>query len=111
MIYLLIGYVYLCIHRPFEIWPALSDLRIELIYFTAMTLIWLVANKRIRSWTLLAAVAMMGGAFYFSWACSPWAERAEEVVKNYTLVVAFGLILATAVREARAGRPFVSRTS
>lgn len=102
MIYLLIGYVYLCIHRPFEIWPALSDLRIELIYFTAMTLVWLIAGKQIRSWTLLAAVGAMGMAFYFSWACSPWAERAEEVVKNYTLVVAFGLILATAVRDEKA---------
>ena len=26
MLYLLLGYVYLCIHRPFEIWPALGDM-------------------------------------------------------------------------------------
>jgi len=30
MLYLMLFYVYLCIHRPMEIWPALGDLRPEL---------------------------------------------------------------------------------
>jgi hypothetical protein len=99
MIYLLIGYVYLCIHRPFEIWPALGDLRIELIYFTAMTLTWFIVGKQFRSWTLLAGIGAMGLAFYFSWLCSPWADKAEEIIKNYTLVLFFGLMIATCVRD------------
>src|SRR5438105_14985411 len=32
---------------------------------------------------------------------SPWADKAEFVVKNYTLVVMFALIMATAVRDER----------
>ena len=65
---LVIGYVYLCIHRPFEIWPALGDLRIELIYFTCLCGAWLVAGKRMRSRSSLLAIVGMGAAFYFSWA-------------------------------------------
>ncbi len=101
MIYWLIGYVYLCIHRPFEIWPGIGDLRVELIYFSLMCAVWCVAAKRLPHWSLVAAIAGMGAAFYFSWLCSPWAERAEEVVKNYTLVLVFSLLIATSVRSER----------
>lgn len=101
MIYLLIGYVYLCIHRPFEIWDAIGDLRIELIYFTCLTGAWVLAAKQFRSMALVAAIAGMGVAFYFSWMCSPWAERAEEVVKNYTLVLVFSMMIATSIRDER----------
>jgi hypothetical protein len=48
MIYFMIFYVYLAIHRPMEIWQSLGDLRPELIFFTLMTLAWAVAGKRLR---------------------------------------------------------------
>ncbi|HEX4588736.1 MAG TPA: hypothetical protein VH120_02325, partial [Gemmataceae bacterium] len=102
MIYLMVFYIYLAIHRPMEIWQALGDARPELIFFTAMTLGWAVAGKRVRSPALLFAIGGMATAFVFSWAMSPWAEKAELVVKNYTLVVVFALIMATAVRDERA---------
>lgn len=101
MIWLILGYVYLCIHRPFEVWPALGDLRIELIYFIALTAAALVAPKRLRCPTLLFAVVGMAAAFVLSWLMSPWAERAEPVVKNFALVVLFALILATCLRDER----------
>jgi hypothetical protein len=101
MIYLILFYVYLSIHRPMEIWQSLGDLRPELIFFTLMTAAWTVAAKRVRSPMLLLAIAGMASAFVLSWAMSPWAEKAEIVVKNYTLVVVFALIMATAVRDER----------
>jgi O-Antigen ligase len=101
MLYLLLGYVYLCIHRPFEIWPALGDLRIELIYFSGMTVCWLAAGKRVRVYTLLLATLGMGTAFVLSWVMSRWTERAEPVVKNYALVLVFALMIATSVRDTR----------
>src|ERR1041384_2660016 len=103
MLYLMLGYVYLCIHRPFEIWPALGDLRLELIYFSGMTVAWLAAGKRIRGYALLAAIAGMGGAFALSWAMSRWAntDQAELIVKNYALVLVFALMIATTVRDVR----------
>src|SRR5262245_3633743 len=101
MLYLLLGYVYLCIHRPFEIWPALGELRIELAYFTVMTVCWLVAAKRIRGYALLAAILAMGAAFAVSWTMSPWAERAEQTVKNYAMIFGFAVMVATTVRDTR----------
>src|SRR3954471_8695341 len=102
MIYLMLFYVYLSIHRPMEVWKPLGDLRPELVFFTLMTGAWAVAGKRVRCPALLWAIAGMAAAFVGSWALSPWAEKAETVVKNYTLVVVFALILATAVRDERA---------
>jgi hypothetical protein len=101
MIYFMIFYVYLAIHRPMEIWQTLGDLRPELIFFTLMTLAWAVAGKRLRSPALLLAIGGMATAFVFSWAMSPWADKAELVVKNYTLVVVFALIMGTAIRDER----------
>jgi hypothetical protein len=95
-------YVYLSIHRPMEIWKPLGDLRPELIFFTVMTAAWTVAGKRVRCPALLLAIAGMAAVFVASWAISPWAEKAEVVVKNYTLVVVFALIMATALRDERA---------
>jgi hypothetical protein len=101
MIYLLLGYVYLCIHRPFEVWQSVGDLRVELIYFTLMTLCWIATGPKPRGYSLLLAILGMFTTFAASWAMSPWADKAEEVVKNYTLVVVFALMLATAVRDER----------
>jgi hypothetical protein len=101
MIYLFLGYVYLCIHRPFEVWPAIGDMRVELVYFTVMTLCWVASGPKLRGFGLLLAILGMFTAFLGSWAMSPWADKAEEVVKNYTLVVVFALMLATAVRDER----------
>ena len=100
MIYLLIGYVYLCIHRPFEIWPALGDLRVELIYFTGMSVCLAGRQASVSAGTRSCSPILgMGAAFFLSWVMSPWAERAEQVVKNYTLVVVFALMIATSVRD------------
>jgi O-Antigen ligase len=102
MIYLMLFYVYLSIHRPMEIWKPLGDMRPELIFFTLMTAAWTVAAKRVRAPALLLAITAMASVFVASWALSPWAEKAEIVAKNYTLVVVFALIMATAVRDERA---------
>jgi hypothetical protein len=97
----MVFYVYLAIHRPMEIWQSLGDLRPELVFFTMLTLAWAVSAKRLRSPMLLLAIGGVAAAFVASWAMSPWAEKAEFVVKNFTLVVVFALIMATAVRDER----------
>jgi O-antigen ligase len=107
MLYLMLGYVYLCIHRPFEIWPALGELRIELAYFSIMTVCWLVVSKRIRGYALLAAILGMGAAFALSWAMSQWSEKAEAVVKNYAMIFGFAVMVATTVRDTRGLRLLV----
>ena len=47
MHWLLIGYMYLFIHRPFEIWPELGEYRVERIYMFFTMAMWAVyPNKR-----------------------------------------------------------------
>jgi hypothetical protein len=41
MIYLIIGYMWIYIHRPFEVWPWLGDLHLERVYMVVMILFWL----------------------------------------------------------------------
>lgn len=102
MIYLMLFYIYLSIHRPMEIWKSLGDLRPELIFFTIMSAAWTVAPKKIRFPALLFAITAMALAFVASCVLSPWAEKAEVVGKNYTLVVVFALFMATAIRDEHA---------
>lgn len=46
MIYLLIGYMWLYLHRPFEIWPLLAEIRIERIYMFITIAWWVTQPKR-----------------------------------------------------------------
>ena len=42
MLYILLGYMFLFIHRPFEIWPALGEYHVERVYILAAALVWLI---------------------------------------------------------------------
>ena len=42
MRWLLIGYMFLFIHRPFELWPVLGDLHVERVYILGVILAWAV---------------------------------------------------------------------
>src|SRR5271156_5084239 len=46
MHWLLIGYMFLFIHRPFEFWTVLGDMHIERLYVVGVFLVWLVQPKR-----------------------------------------------------------------
>lgn len=102
MMYLIVGYVYLMIHRPMEIWSGLEPLRPELVYFTFLCAAWLIAWKRVMPDLNQLAIAGMGVVTYLSWMASPWHDYGDIAVKNYTLVFVFGLILASALRDERA---------
>ena len=49
MIFLLIGYMWLFIHRPFEIWPVLATFRIERVYMIITIVCWLASNQKFPS--------------------------------------------------------------
>ena len=77
-LYVILGYVYLFIHRPFEIWPALGDMRVELVYFMLLSAGWLVLGpKRIRLDGLMLAVVGMTFATGVAWVLSPWSDAGQ----------------------------------
>jgi O-antigen ligase len=104
MIYLLGGYVWLYVHRPFEVWPALGALQIERIYGLVTILAWLVyPGKGFISNRIHAAMALSTVALVVSWMLSPYANMAgcAEVVENSAKVAVIYVIMVTTVRDEK----------
>jgi hypothetical protein len=100
MLWLIIGYMYLFIHRPFEVWPTLGEMRIELIYMTVTFGYWLTAarkqwlpNPLHRGFFLFALAALC------CWLMSPWPDEGAVVMDKYYKLLVFYLLLVTSVRD------------
>ncbi len=99
MIWLLGGYLWLYIHRPFEVWPELGLLQIERGYMLLMLVFWLIwPGKRFVSNGLHVALAFLVGAIWVSWMMSPYPEAGGLVVENYAKVMVFYVLLVSSVR-------------
>jgi O-antigen ligase len=100
MIWLLGGYMWLFIHRPFEYWPVLGMLQVERVYMLLMLVYWAVVPRK--GWlpnrlhlALIAFVAFL----LISWLASPYAEECADTVENYAKVAVFYLLVVTTVRD------------
>jgi hypothetical protein len=102
MLFILIGYMYLFIHRPFEIWPALGDLHLERIYMCGALLAvlfysrkkWVPNSQHLAYFAFAAAVLVC-------WLGSPWADQGEETVENYFKLLVFYVLLIVVVNDER----------
>jgi hypothetical protein len=102
MHWLLIGYMFLFIHRPFEFYPALDNLHIERVYILGVMLVWAVHPKK--RWLpnpqhyayLAFAVAMA-----FCWILSPWADQGQVTVENWFKIVVFYVLLVTSAFDTK----------
>src|SRR4029078_5360738 len=81
MRWLLIGYMFLFIDRPFEVWPWLGDIHIERFYMLFSTIAWTVyPAKRGLSNPQHAAYAGFALAVVTCWVMSPFAEKGQPIV-------------------------------
>jgi O-antigen ligase len=104
MVYLIIGYMWLFIHRPFEVWPFLGTLRLEFVYMLITLTAWLLtAQKRLIGNPLQVAHGAFAAAVLLCWIASPWMmhERAQLAVENYFKLLVFYVILVTSIRDER----------
>ena len=104
MIWLLGGYMWLFIHRPFEVWPALGTLQIERLYMLLMILVWLVTPGK--DWVpnrIYATLACFAVVLTAAWVTSPYLDLPEcsNVVENYFKVAIFCVLVVTTVRDER----------
>ena len=77
MIYLLGGYIWLFVHRPFERYTVLGDLQLERVYMLVMILCWVVwPNKGLIANRLHAA--LLGFTFVVT-SARPSPENAMSV--------------------------------
>jgi O-antigen ligase len=99
MLWLLIGYMFLFIHRPFEIWPSLADVHLERLYMAATLLAALVATKRWLPNVQHAAHLTFAAVVLVCWVASPWADKGEQLVEDYFKILVFYLLLVSLVSD------------
>lgn len=101
MVWLLIGYMFLFIHRPFELWPSLGDLHVERIYIFGLFAYWLVYPKKwfpdLQHWSYV----LFASAVLLCWVISPWAEEGQVVVENWFKIVFFYFLFVTVIRDEK----------
>ncbi len=100
MRWLLIGYMFLFIHRPFEVWPWLGELHIERVYMLFTLAVWVVyPYKRFLPNIQHAAYGALALAVLLAWAASPWAAQGQPVVEDWLKVVVFYVLLVTCIHD------------
>ncbi len=103
MIWLLGGYMWLFIHRPFEVWPVLGTLQIERVYMIGMLIAWLFSPKcrvpnRIHWVTAFFSIILL-----MTWLLSPYMDQplCAGTVEDFFKVIVFYFLVVTTVREER----------
>jgi len=102
VLWLLGGYMWLFIHRPFEIWPMWGTLRLERVYMLATLVCWLLLADK--SWIknpLNAAFGLFGLTLTAAWAVSPWRELGTKTVEDWLKVAVFYVLVMSTVRNER----------
>lgn len=100
MIFLLIGYMWLFIHRPFEVWGWLGDLRIERVYMLAMLVYWLLPAHK--SWThnrVNWGVGLLGAVIIIATLLSSYSSFSSENIQNWFKILIFYILLMSSVNE------------
>jgi O-antigen ligase len=102
MLWLLIGYIWLFIHRPFEVWPKIGELHVELIYVLMAGMFWAVAAPK-KLWPNPLHVAIAGFALAVLVCClvSPWPEQSALPLEAYFKILVFYILLVSSVRDER----------
>src|SRR5260221_7491343 len=102
MRWLLAGYMWLFIHRPFEVWPWLGDLHVERICMLVVLAAWLCSPGK--GWTrnrLNGAFAAFFGAVVLAWVASPYSEAGTKEVEDLFKVAVFYVVVVSCVRSER----------
>src|SRR6516164_5096178 len=102
MLWLLLGYMFLFIHRPFEIWPVLGEFRIERIYMLG-TLLIVAGSPRKRFLPNRQHFALLGFALavFLCWMASPWGAHGEQVVEDFFKILVFYVLLTLVVHDEK----------
>jgi O-antigen ligase len=99
MLRLLIGYMFLYIHRPFEVWPALGTIRLELLYMIVVAIAWAGTKKRMVSNPLVGTYSAFVVATLFCILASPWCEHCLEVHEGFFKMLVFCIFVITAIHD------------
>ena len=100
MIVLLLGYIWMYIHRPFEIWQWLGDLAMERVYILTCAVLWLFFHKKsyIRNINVLAVFTVTAAILVSDFLTST-SNSMNPVVEDWLKIMFFTILLMTSVRD------------
>jgi O-antigen ligase len=108
MLWLLGGYMWLFIHRPFEVWPALGAYQVERAYMLLTILCWLCyLGKQWVPNRLHIAFIGFTLALVFCWLASPYVDKGTKTVEDYFKVAVFYVLVISTVRDEQSLRKLV----
>ena len=100
MIWLLIGYMYLFIHRPFEIWGWLGEWRIERIYMLLTLAYWAIAAPK--KWTpnqINIGIFVFALSFFLSTLFSQYVGFGNLGIQDWLKILVFYVLVITSVNR------------
>lgn len=101
LLYMLIGYMFLYIHRPFEVWPVLGTVRIELVYMLLITIVWLASPKVVNVNRLTLVIAAFAATMLLGWITSDYADAGTITLTNWLKLLPFYLMVITSIKDER----------
>lgn len=100
MIWLLVGYMWLFVHRPFEVWPWIGTYHVERVYMIATILYWAIcADKRWLSCRSNVPVFLLAGTFLLASQISPYAGF--TYVEDWFKILVFYVLVITSIKSER----------
>jgi O-antigen ligase len=100
MILLLLGYMWLFVHRPFEIWPWLGNLSIERVYILTCAFIWFFFHKKTFIWNInvLGVLIVAAAILITDLMTNSSGFMTNKVVEDWLKILFFAILLMTSVR-------------
>jgi O-antigen ligase len=93
--------MWLYIHRPFEIWPILADLRVERVYMVFTIICWMFASKSWTSNRVHLGVAALAVSIFLSTAVSNYTGFETVAIQDWFKILIFYVMLVSSVREEK----------
>jgi len=103
IVWLLVGYMWLFVHRPFEIWTILATIRLERSFMTFIILVWFFGSGEKRFWANIFTPAV----FFYTFAITvsaligSYADFWNDDYQNWLKFMVFFVILMTSVKTEK----------
>lgn len=93
--------MWLFIHRPFEVWPWLGELRIERVYMLLTLVYWSMQPKAWTTNRLNIGVGLLGSSILMSALLSPYQGLDSQSVQDWLKLLVFYILVLTSVRRTK----------
>lgn len=109
MLWLVVGYMFLFIFRPYEYWPILADLRIERLYMLGlMVLVFLSTRKRYIPHKINAMVLGFFAIMLVSAVTAYNPDAAFDVTFNYFKLLVFYFVVIMTIEDEEQLKLFIT---